>query len=276
MNICSINELINKNFNVIYVNALQQFWHATKSFQCVGAPKKQNLLLFLNGCKITYTDKNNQTFVANSGDVVYTPIGSEYKVQLSDFNDSLSCTIGVNFLLFDDSGEAIILSDNIQIFHDPGNQALHMLFQKFLHYDASQSFLKSRILLMEILLSLSSSTTAENTPEYITRALQYLSEHIKEKPTIAKLSELSHISEVYFRKQFKTYMGVTPIEYRNSMRLESARTYLEYGEISVQEISDMLGYSTVSHFIKEFKLRYGLSPLQYRKQNSSIGNRILH
>ena len=275
MNICAINELINQNFNVIYINALQQFWHTTKSFQCIGSPKKQNLFLFLNGCKITYTDKNNQTFIANSGDVVYTPIGSEYKVQLSDFNDSLSHTIGVNFLLFDDLGEAIILSDNIQIFHDPGNQALHMLFQKFLHYDSSQLFLKSRILLMEIFLSLSSSTTAENTPEYITKALRYLSEHIKEKPTIAKLSELSHISEVYFRKQFKTYMGVTPIEYRNSMRLESARTYLEYGEISVQEISDMLGYSTVSHFIKEFKLRYGSSPLQYRKQNGAIGNRIL-
>ena len=120
---------------------------------------------------------------------------------------------------------------------------------------------------MEIRLSLSSCTTAENTPEYIIKALQYLSEHIEEKPTIAKLSKISHISEVYFRKQFKTYMGVTPIEYRNSMRLERARTYLEYGEISVQEISDMLGYSTVSHFIKEFKLRYGYSPLKYRKLN---------
>ena len=271
MKICTINELVNQNFNVIFINALQQFWHTTKSFQCIGSPKKQNLFLFLNGCKITYTDKNNRTFVANSGDVVYTPIGSEYKVQLSDFDDSLSHTIGVNFLLFDDFGEDIILSDNIQIFHDWENQALHMLFRKFLHYDASQSFLKNRILLMEILLLLSSSTTDENTPEYITRALRYLSEHIKEKPTIASLSELSHISEVYFRKQFKACMGVTPIEYRNLMRLESAKTYLEYGEISVQEISDMLGYSTVSHFIKEFKRRYGCPPMQYRKHVGTTG-----
>lgn len=275
MKVCAIKELVNQNFNVIFVNALQQFWRETKAFQCIGKAKKQNLLIFLNGCKITYTDKNNQTFVANSGDVVYTPVGSEYKVELSDFNDSNSHTIGINFLLLDDLGEAIVLSNDIQIFHNPKNQSLPLLFQKVLHYDASQSFLKSRILLMEILLSLSSNITAENTPEYILKALRYLSEHIEENPTIAKLAELSHISEVYFRKQFKIYMGVTPIEYRNTMRLERARTYLQYGEISVQEISDMLGYSTVSHFIKEFKLKYGYPPLQYRKCNGTTDNRSI-
>ena len=97
-----ITEIINSNFNVVFINALQQFWHTTKSFQCIGSPKKQNLFLFLNGCKITYTDKLGRSFVANSGDVIYTPIGSEYKAQLSDFRSRSSCTIGINFLLFDE------------------------------------------------------------------------------------------------------------------------------------------------------------------------------
>ena len=275
MKVCAIKELVNQNFNVIFVNALQQFWHTTKSFQCFGNPKKQNLFLFLNGCKITYTDKNAQTLVANSGDVVYTPIGSEYKVELSDFNDPSSHTVGINFLLLDELGEAVVLSDDIQIFHSSENQSLPLLLSNAVRCDVTRSPLESRIVLMEILLSLSSGASADNIPEYITKSLQYLSKHIEENPTIAKLAELSHISEVYFRKQFKMYMGVTPIEYRNTMRLERARTYLQYGEISVQEISDMLGYSTVSHFIKEFRLRYGCPPLQYRKQKGIAGNHIL-
>ena len=127
---------------------------------------------------------------------------------------------------------------------------------------------------MEILNSLAAQSSPENAPDHIINALQYLTEHVEENPSIAKLAELCNISEVYFRKQFKIYMGVTPIEYRNMMRLERARTYLQYGEISVQEISDMLGYSTVSHFIKEFKLRYGYPPLQYRKQKGIAGNYI--
>ena len=267
MKICSVNDLVNQSFNVIFINALQQFWLATKSFQCFGAPKKQNLFLYLNGCKIAYTDKNGSTVTAESGDVVYTPIGSEYKAQLYDFQSESSHTIGINFFLLDVMGESLILSDDIQVFHASDNRTLQLLFQKALHYDTSRSTLKSRMLLMEIFNSLTTYDTAENAPEHIIKAARYLSEHIQENPSISSLARLSLVSEVYFRKQFKRYMGATPIEYRNSLRLDRARSYLEYGEISVQEISDMLGYSTVSHFIKEFKKHYGCSPLKYRMSN---------
>ena len=40
---------------------------------------------------------------------------------------------------------------------------------------------------------------------------------------------------------------------------------LEYGAASVREISETLGFATVSHFIGQFKKNYGVSPLVYRK-----------
>lgn len=267
MKTCTINELIDQNFNVIFVNALQQFWHTTRCFQCIGAPKKQNLFLFLNGCKITYIDNHNRFFVANSGDIVYTPIGSEYKAQLSDFQSSDSHTVGINFFLFDECGEPVTLSDHIQIFHESQNQTLPLLFYKSLRYDTIHPLTENRILLMKILCALATHTSRQFLPDCITKSLQYLWEHVEENPSIAHLARLGNISEVYLRKQFKMYLGVSPLEYRNALRLSRAQAYLEYGEISVQEISDMLGYSTVSHFIKEFKKQYGHSPLQYRKLN---------
>ena len=116
MKICPLNDIVNQNYNPIFVNSLQQFWHSTKYFQCISAPKAYNLLLLLNGCKITYTDKNGRILIAESGDIVYTPIGSEYRAQLSDFRDSDSHTVGINFLLQDEGGENLILSDEITIF----------------------------------------------------------------------------------------------------------------------------------------------------------------
>ena len=267
MKICDINKIVNTNFNGTFINALQQFWHTTKTFQCIGAPKKQNLLLYLNGCKITYTDKNNNFFVANSGDVVYTPIGSEYKAQLSDFESSTSHTIGVNFFLLDDVGENIILSNDILIFKGLDSKILPLLFQKTLNYNATQPFIKNRIALMEILSCLCTGDLLTPNSKYVNNALEYLSKHVEENPSVAKLAKLNNVSEVYFRKQFKAQIGVSPLEYRNSLRLARAKSYLEYGDISIQEISDALGYATVSHFIKEFKKRYGCSPLQYRKLN---------
>ena len=57
MQILTPNQLAQENFNVVFVNALQQFWRGTRDFQCIGAPKRQNLFLYLDGCRITYTDK---------------------------------------------------------------------------------------------------------------------------------------------------------------------------------------------------------------------------
>jgi len=264
--ICEINELVNKNFNVTFINVLKQFWNTRKSFQCIGNPKKQNLLLFLDGYKIIYTDKEGRKLVANSGDIVYSPVGSEYKAQMLNLNGTSSHTIGINFLLYDEAGDEIKMSEGIKIFNSSQNQSLPMLFRNVLRTE-THNLIKQRIALMQILASLASGAMAQAIPDNITMALRYLSDNIESAPTVAELAQLCNISEVYFRKQFKTYIGVSPREYRNSLRLTKARTYLEYGEMSVQEISDMLGYSTVSHFIKEFKGRYGSSPLKYRKLN---------
>lgn len=265
MKVSFINEIVNQNFNVVFINALQQFWHTTNNFQCIGAPKKQNLFLFLNGCKITYFDKCGATYVANSGDVVYTPVGSEYKAQLSDFKDTNSCTIGINFLLFDEFSEPFILSDGIQVFHLTENQELSYLFQKILLSEKSQPLIKNRAILMEIINLLAADSALYPVPKPIEKALLYLSEHIEENPSVSELAELCNFSEVYFRKIFKSSVGVSPKEYCNLLRFDKACNYLEYGEISIQEISDMLGFATVSYFIKEFKRRYGCSPLKYRK-----------
>ena len=267
MKLCPVNELVNQNFNLIFINSLQQFWHTTKRFQCIGEPKKQNLLLFIKDCKITYTDKNNRTFEATSGDIVYTPIGSEYIVHLTDFQNNNSHTVGINFLLFSEMGEPVVIFDDIHVFRGLQNQIFDTLFHQTLHNDVSKNALRSRILLMEILLQLSSKELQKSVPDAIACGIQYLHDNVEENASISALAKYCCVSEVYFRKQFKKYMGITPSEYRNALRLERACSYLKYGDISVQEISDTLGYFTVSHFIKQFKDAYGFSPLQYRKAN---------
>lgn len=266
MKICPINELVNNDFTLIFLNALRQFWHNTKFFQCIGIPKKQNLFLFLDGCTVTYTNKNNETFVAHSGDIVYTPVGSEYTAELSDFQSPSSHTIGINFLMFEQTGEPLILSDDIKIFHSHSSEAIYALFNQLLAYDTTQPRLRTKISFCEILCTLASDLPQKNISEKIIGAVNFLSEHIEENPTISELAELCKVSEVYFRKQFRKCMGTTPVQYRNALRLKRAQSYLEYGDISVQEISDMLGYSTVSHFIKEFRNHFGCPPLKYRKQ----------
>lgn len=264
MRTVNIKDLGCENFNPILINALRQYWKNTKYFQCVGAPKKQNLLLFLDGCKITYTDKNGDTFTAESGDVVYTPIGSEYKASLHDFRSDTSHTVGINFLLTDESALPLKLSDKIEIFHVRDTSEISTLFERCAVIDMGRTEISTRVFLLKI-LSLLATSSANRESSVVSGALSYLSAHIEENPSVKTLAKICNVSEVYLRRKFKECMGCSPVEYRNKLRLDKAISYLKFGDISIQEISDTLGYSTVSHFIKEFKRHVGISPLQYKK-----------
>lgn len=265
MRTVSPRELSEMNYNVLFVNALKQLWRTTRDFQCFGAPKTQNLFLYLSGCKITYTDKAGRVFSAKDGDIVYTPMGSEYKAVLSDFEREDSHTVGINFFLKDETGEPLLLSEGIKIFHPPRAEACRALFHQVLNAVTPRAVTRCRILLMEILEALAPHSALEGCPLYLERALSYLTEHVEKKTSVAELAGLCFVSEAYLRRQFQRYVGVSPSEYRNALRLERARSYLEYGDISVGEISETLGYATLSHFIKAFKKQYGSSPHQYRK-----------
>ncbi len=264
LKVIDISNLDNENFNPIFINALRQYWKTTKSFQCMGAPKKQNLFLYVDGCKITYTDKTGNTFEAGSTDVVYTPYGSEYRAVLSDFQSTSSHTVGINFHLYDEFGSPFILSDSIHIFHTKDPFTVSSLFDKAAIDYCGYSTVSTRIVLMQILSELMEEIPCQNV-SVISQAIRYLSKNIEKNPSVADLAKMCNVSEVYFRRKFKESLGISPAKYKNDLRLNKAMAYLEFGDIAIQEISETLGYSTVSHFIKEFKKHFGFSPLKYRK-----------
>ena len=183
---------------------------------------------------------------------------------MSKFTSSNSHTVGINFLLFDGHGQRAALSDKIQVFHISDNTDLKSLIYRAELGEHGRTHLENRIILLEILSHLTTKERA-NESSIISESIRYLSEHIDEAPSVSSLATHCGVSEVYLRKKFKEYMGTSPAKYRNELRLSKSIGYLKFGDISIQEISDTLGYATVSHFIKEFKCRYGISPLQYRK-----------
>ncbi len=66
-------------------------------------------------------------------------------------------------------------------------------------------------------------------------------------------------------RAFKKETGLSPIEYRNRLRIERARTLLSRDICSVSEAAKLLGFESVYYFSRVFKQHTGVAPSQYGK-----------
>ena len=95
--------------------------------------------------------------------------------------------------------------------------------------------------------------------------ITYIAEHYSEKIYIETLSDMITVSPDYFTKMFKDSIGRTPIDYINGLRINRAMQMLATTDISVNDISDGLGFSNSNYFHKIFKQYMDTSPAAYRK-----------
>jgi AraC-like DNA-binding protein len=60
--------------------------------------------------------------------------------------------------------------------------------------------------------------------------------------------------------------GISPIEYLQNLRIESAKKQLEQTNQNINEIIDRTGYSDPKSFRKAFNKLVGMTPMEYREK----------
>lgn len=80
-------------------------------------------------------------------------------------------------------------------------------------------------------------------------------------------AERLHLSPSRFAHVFKSLTGYSPIEYKNQLRIESAKHLLVNSNETIDRIGLELGYDSVSTFSKMFKRKTGYSPNMFRNMN---------
>lgn len=96
----------------------------------------------------------------------------------------------------------------------------------------------------------------------IVKARAVLLQHIGEPITIKALSKKVAINECYLKKGFKEIFGTTIFDFYQSQRMEHAKYLLYEKGLSVTEVSQLLGYSSISHFSTAFKKQTGIKPCE--------------
>lgn len=98
----------------------------------------------------------------------------------------------------------------------------------------------------------------------IESALNYMTEHSNAK--IPQIADHLGVSESGIYLLFKKVLGKTPNEIRLEILCEKAISLLSTTNKSVQEISDMLEFSSTAYFRKVLKDHTGKTPLVIRKE----------
>lgn len=75
------------------------------------------------------------------------------------------------------------------------------------------------------------------------------------------------LNESYLSVLFKRETSVNITEYVIIKRMEAAENMLKYSEYSLTEISDILHFSSYSHFARTFRKYYDTSPKVYRNMH---------
>ena len=89
--------------------------------------------------------------------------------------------------------------------------------------------------------------------------------HDFQKPwTLDEIASMSGYSKSRFCALYKEKYGVSPINELISHRVEHARLLLQYGNMTVSQVSFACGFSSIYYFSRHFKQIVGISPSEYK------------
>lgn len=125
-------------------------------------------------------------------------------------------------------------------------------------------------LLYSLVLELFNTSRKEQVYDYrIQKLLTYMDEHPESRPDFDEWMRQCGLKKTQFYERFREVAGMTPGDYALRARMRLASAVLVESNLSVTEIADSLGYTSIHYFSQQFKDYYGCSPKEFRHHRIS-------
>jgi AraC-like DNA-binding protein len=105
-------------------------------------------------------------------------------------------------------------------------------------------------------------------PQHVRHAVNHIRANMADKITLADLASACDVSERTLHKQFRRFLGVSPLAYLQRLRLSVVRAELTEPdhEASISDIAIRAGFSHLGRFAVEYRRRYSESPSASRRR----------
>ena len=105
-------------------------------------------------------------------------------------------------------------------------------------------------------------------PEWLNEFMIYINNPDVFGKSTRDLAKYTPYSYSRLTTLFKQYVGVTIVDYVNEKRMIYAKRLLRTTKLTTLQISEMIGYNSLSSFNHLFKDTFGVTPTEYRKEHS--------
>lgn len=222
--------------------------------------------------ELVYFSSGNGTYVCGEKEFAFGPHTLIYiptNVPHAEFCDtSFSNFFFLTNAELQDQKDALVYEDFI-------DREMESLFTqlRYHYFHRCENFEVVCALIVELMLELiKSKKRSDGNGMFIDRAISIISEnYANPEYDVNIIYDNVPFSKVYFASLFKKTIGMPPTEYLAFVRIESAKAMLLSRNVSskltVNELSELSGFTDSAYFSRIFKKYTGASPLNWLKEH---------
>ncbi|THE13621.1 AraC family transcriptional regulator [Bacillus timonensis] len=99
----------------------------------------------------------------------------------------------------------------------------------------------------------------------IQKVIEHVTSYYDQQLNIENLAVQNDVNVSHLSRKFKQETGYTITGFQQMLRINQAKFLLETENLTIEEISWMVGYDDPSYFTRVFKKETGMTPTQFRK-----------
>ncbi len=202
-------------------------------------------------------------------------IGGKGEVRYGDQNGEADMRSLGGAFLFDASDPKLLVSLLPLVVHVPGStrlaQLVRMVGEEYVDQKPGHELMLSQLVGV-MLIEAMRSTSSGNAPpgllrglgdERLAPALKQMHARVDQPWTVAQLASTAALSRSAFFDRFTRTVGVAPMEYLVSWRMEVAKDLLRREGLAIAQVAERVGYASTSTFSTAFSRHVGQPPRQF-------------
>ena len=263
-----ISDAANKALFCEALECHRQIWRSHSSWEgYVHVPRfSDGLMLVCSPVRVCFCDEQGKKLYAEQGDVIYAPCGSRYRVDFENGGGEPDLYT-INFSLTTAQGESVRLGGSLCRLSSltPEVRLLaEELYGIFLYPNGNAW--RRHAKLLELLAAIADAADEHRSGyDKIEAGVRLLQSEWKQNHHVERYAQACNMSVSGFYRYFKEWSGLSPNDYRIRMRIEAARSMLQNGTLSVQDVAFRVGFADPYYFSRCFGKLMGASPAAFRK-----------